>query len=301
MSGLADYGSQAVLNWQTGQAAMPTLSANARWLGLFTTMPTSDSGSGGVEVSGGAYARVQIAGQVSTNGATASGNATLNFASVPAWIVAGMTVTDLTSPSVIPAGTTVLSKTSTTVVMSANATGAGVGNGDVINFSMFPAASASTGTQPNVVPASVANGGIITFPQATASWGTIVGFGIFDASSSGNLIAFDWLGNYQWLPCTISAASPGVVTAKAHGYSASDPVVYTIEYGGTAPTFSQSNFTGVLTVTSPTTDTFTITNSATAVNTATSGSGSIRKIVQQSIPQNVTASFQAGSLTLTTT
>lgn len=301
MSGLADYGSQGVLNWQTGQAAMPTLGANARWLGLFTTMPTSDSGSGGVEVTGGAYARVQIAGQVATNGTTASGNPTLNFASVPAWIVPGMTVTDLTAPSVIPAGTTVLSKTGTTVTMSANATGAGVGNGDTINFSMFPAASASTGTQPSVVPATVTNGGVITFPQATANWGTVVGFGIFDASSSGNLIGYDWLGNYQWLPCTVSAASPGVITAKAHGYSAADPVVYTIEYGGTLPTFSQSNFTGVLAVVSPTTDTFTVTNSATAVNTSATGSGSVRKIVQQSIPQNVTASFAASSLTLTAT
>lgn len=301
MSGLADYGSQAVLNWQTGHAAMPTLGANSRWLGLFTTMPTSDAGTGGTEVSGGAYARVQIAGQVATNNTTASGNAVLNFASVPAWIVAGMTVTDLTAPSVIPAGTTVLSKTGTTVTMSANATGGGVGNGDTINFSMFPAATASSGTQPNVTPATVTNGGVITFPQATANWGTVVGFGIFDASSSGNLISYDWLGNYAWLPCTVSAASPAVVTAKAHGYSAADPVVYTLEYGGTSPTFSQSNFTGILAVVSPATDTFTVTNSATAVNTSATGSGSVRKIVQQSIPQNVTASFAASTLTLTAT
>lgn len=301
MSGLADYGSQAVLNWQTGQAAMPTLGANARWLGLFTTMPTSDAGTGGTEVSGGAYARVQVAGQVATSATTAAGNPTLTFASVPAWVTVGMTITNLTAPSSISAATTVLSKTGTTVTMSANAAGAGVGNGDTINFSMFPAATASSGTQPNVTPATVTNGGVITFPQATANWGTVVGFGIFDASSSGNLISYDWLGNYAWLPCTVSAASPAVVTAKAHGYSAADPVVYTLEYGGTSPTFSQSNFTGILAVVSPATDTFTVTNSATAVNTSATGSGSVRKIVQQSIPQNVTASFAASTLTLTAT
>jgi hypothetical protein len=32
------------------------------------------------------------------------------------------------------------------------------------------------------------NGGAITFPAPTANWGTIVAFGIFDASTSGNLL-----------------------------------------------------------------------------------------------------------------
>ncbi|HWO72743.1 MAG TPA: hypothetical protein VNN21_04225, partial [Dehalococcoidia bacterium] len=34
------------------------------------------------------------------------------------------------------------------------------------------------------------NGAAITFPQATANWGTVVAFGIFDASTGGNLIAW---------------------------------------------------------------------------------------------------------------
>ena len=72
---------------------------------------------------------------LTTNGATAAGNATLNFAAVPATILVGMTIADLTTGSVIPAGTTVRSTTATTVVMSQNATGAGVANGDSIQFS----------------------------------------------------------------------------------------------------------------------------------------------------------------------
>ena len=99
-------------------------------MALFTTAPTSDAGTGAVEVSGGSYARQQIAGSAATNNTTASGNATLYFASTPAWIVAGMYVRDFTSPSVIPGGATVLSVTSNTVVISANATGGGVGDGD---------------------------------------------------------------------------------------------------------------------------------------------------------------------------
>jgi hypothetical protein len=70
-----------------------------------------------------------------TNGTTAAGNATLHFASTPAGISIGSLIQDTTSPSVIPAGAYVISQTGTTVVMSANATGGGVGGTDGISFS----------------------------------------------------------------------------------------------------------------------------------------------------------------------
>ena len=38
------------------------------------------------------------------------------------------------------------------------------------------------------------NSATLTFPTATASWGTITFAGIFDASSGGNLIAYAQLG-----------------------------------------------------------------------------------------------------------
>lgn len=51
------------------------------------------------------------------------------------------------------------------------------------NTTNFPNA---TGTSPT----AKANGTVITFPTASGSWGTCVAFGIFDASTSGNLIAW---------------------------------------------------------------------------------------------------------------
>lgn len=290
MPGFSDYTAESALNWETGQAAMPALAS--RFLALFTTAP-NDSGSGGTEVSGGSYARVQVAGSATTNGTTASGNATLHFASVPAWIVPGMTITDLTAPSVIQTGTTVLSVTGTTVVMSANATGGGVGGTDSIQFSAWPAASASSGSEPATLPANVTNGGTITFPAATGNWGTVVAFGVYDASTSGNLISFDYLGNFKWLPFTCSLASPGVLTSPANTFSNGDPVVVSSKFGGTLPTTGGS-WAGALTVASATTDTFTA-----GVNTTSTGDGMVRKIVQQSIPSGVTASFAASTLTLT--
>lgn len=51
------------------------------------------------------------------------------------------------------------------------------------NATNFPNA---TGTSPT----TKSNGTVVTFPTATANWGTVVAMGVFDASSSGNLIAW---------------------------------------------------------------------------------------------------------------
>lgn len=290
MPGLSDYSSKAFNNWVAGAAAVPALAS--RYLALFTTAP-ADDGTGGTEVSGGSYARVQVAGAATTNSTTASGNATLHFASTPAWIVAGMYIYDITAPTVIPANTKVLSVTGTTVVMDTNATGAGVGNGDSIVFSAFAPATAASGAEPATTPGNITSSSIITFPQATADWGTVVAFGLYDASTSGNLIEFDFMGNYAWLPFTCTSASPGVLTSPAHGYSNGDSVVVTAKFGGTLPATGGS-WSGLKTVASAATDTFTA-----GVNTTGTGDGSVRKVASQSIPNNITASFAASALVLT--
>jgi hypothetical protein len=71
---------------------------------------------------------------LTTSGTSATGSPTLRFATVPVSILVGMTIVDITTGSAIPAGTTVQSTTATNVVMSQNATGAGVGAGDRIQF-----------------------------------------------------------------------------------------------------------------------------------------------------------------------
>lgn len=291
MTGFSNYVAQNGLNWLIGLKAQPVLPAV--WQALFTAVGLDD-GTGFTEATGNAYARIQVAGAAAVNGVTAAASPTLNFAAVPAWITAGMTVWDLTATTVIPAGTTVLSKTATTVTMSANAAGAGVGATDVIAFSAFGAA-AGTG------PANATSSAAVTFAQSGSGggWGTLISFGLFDALSAGNLLDWDYLGAYNWLPATISAASPAVLTAKAHGYAAADSVIYSLEYGGTAPAFSQSTLTGTLAVVSPATDTFTVTNAATAVNTSSTGSGNVRKIAAQATVANMTLSFAAGQLILT--
>lgn len=48
------------------------------------------------------------------------------------------------------------------------------------NATNFPAASGTVTTK--------SNGTAITFPKATAAWGTVTAFGIFDAATAGNLL-----------------------------------------------------------------------------------------------------------------
>lgn len=294
MTGLSNYTADNLLNYITGGVAQPALPSV--WLALFTAVGT-DAGTGFTEVTGGSYARTQVAGNAVTNNTTASGNATLHFASTPAWIVAGMLVSDTTSGSVIPAATTVLSVTGTTVVMSANATGGGVGSGDTINFSAFQPAASGT------APSTINNGSVITFPQATVSWGTVIAFGLYDAATVGNLLAWDFLGNFSWLPFETPTGSNPTFSVKANGYSSNDPIVFTAEYGGTLPSASTGTFTGytVLFVATPATDAInvdTTTGPSTPVVLTSSGSGMVRKIVQQAIAANVTASFAATTLTI---
>src|SRR6185503_14481542 len=61
-------------------------------------------------------------------------------------------------------------------------------------------------------PSSTSNAASIAFPAATGNWGTILAFGAFDAATLGDLLWWDYLGNFSWQPVTISAASPAVFT-----------------------------------------------------------------------------------------
>lgn len=294
MTGLTNYSANNTLNQLAGLVAQPALSAV--WLTLFTAVGT-DAGTGFTEVTGGSFARVQVAGSQATSASTTAGSAVLTFTSVPAWVTAGMTAYNASAPSVIPSGTTVLSKTGTTVTLSANTTGAGVANGANINFSAF---GASSGT----APSSVTNSGVITFPTATADWGTSIAFGLYDASTSGNLTLWDFLGDFQWLPFESTSVNTGngpVFTVKANGFTNADPVVFSQEYGGTLPTLSAGTITGYnpVFVANAATDSFTAQQTAggTALGATSTGSGSVRKITRQAIPNGITASFAAGTLT----
>jgi hypothetical protein len=110
----SDYSESNILKHFFRNTAMPAPGSSV-YIALFTVMP-GEAGTGGTEVSGGAYARVTV---------------------------------------------------------STGTSGTGVGSGFAA-----PAAGAC---------ASAAD---ILFPVATVSWGTILGIGIYDALTAGNLLFY---------------------------------------------------------------------------------------------------------------
>ena len=56
------------------------------------------------------------------------------------------------------------------------------------NFAGTHAAASTTAS--SGTGGTTSNNGAITFPAPTASWGSVTGFGIFDTSTSGNLLFF---------------------------------------------------------------------------------------------------------------
>lgn len=300
MSGLSDYTAENLLNVIAGRVAFPALPA--LWMALFTTAPTGDSGLGAVEVTGGAYARQQVAGALSTNASAASGATVLHFSNVPAWIVAQMYAFDTTDATALAGGvalSSVITGSSGTVTLS-QPTSAIVSNAANIVFSVFAAPSASSGAEPNTTPAAIQNNAAVTFVAATGNWGTPTSYGLYDASGAGNLWQWDYLGNNNWLPCTVSSAASAVFTATANGFSTGNSGVFTTKYGGTAPSLSTGSLAGILTITSTGADTFTLqTSGGTQVGTSSTGDGQFRAVVPQSIPSGVTASFAAGAIVIT--
>lgn len=162
--------------------------------------------------------------------------------------------------------------------------------------------AATFGSVNNADPSTTANTAAVTFPQSTASWGTVVAFALYDAATAGNLLYWGWLGNYSWQPCTISAASPAVVTVGQAGYANSTTVVLDTanRFGGTSPTYSAGTPSAntVLTTAGLSGDTFTLLNGATAINASVAGSSMVRQITQYTIGASTTPSFGIGALIL---
>jgi len=297
MVGFSNYASFNFLNYITGQTPTPVLPAV--WLALFTAVGT-DVGTGFTEVSsaGTAYARVQVAGSVAATAAFTTASPAITAAANPGWVVPGMSVYDTTkTPAPGAFVGTVLTYVGTALTLTANAAINSQGTTDNLTFSAFPQA---TGT----APASTSNGAVIAYAAATgAGFGTVIAWGLYDAVSGGNLLQWDFLGSFNWLPFEIPTAS-SLATVKGNGMASNDPVVFTAEFGGTLPTLSTGTFTGytVNYVATPATDTINVDTTAgpaTPVVTTSSGSGMVRKILQQSIPAGITASFAAATLSLT--
>jgi len=304
MPGYSDFQSQANLNSALG--VIPLVAANpSRFLACYTTAPTGGSGSGATEVNTGGgtlYARAQFAGQITVNGATSTSSPTLHVASVPAWLAAlgtgaggnGVNVWDMTTGAQIGTVSACVSA-GTTITLSGNAASA-VGATDLLSFSAFPAAAASSGSEPAVTPVTSTLGAQINFAQSGAAWGTVTAVGSYDAVTAGNFYLWDYLnlsGAGKWVPFTCTLASPGVITCLDVTFVNTNNFVVASKIGGTLPTLSGGSWAGVLTVAGVSGQTFNVTGN----NTSSTGDGLLRivtPVVMGATP--TTLQFPASSI-----
>jgi hypothetical protein len=116
-----------------------------------------------------------------------------------------------------------------TTAGSASACGTEVSGGSYARVAVTSGLSAWAGTQSSGsttastgTSGQTSNNATITFPSPTASWGTIVGFCVFDASSGGNMLFF--------APLTVSKTVNNGDAAPSFAISA---LTYTISYNYT--------------------------------------------------------------------
>jgi hypothetical protein len=136
----------------------------------------------------------------------------------------------------------------------------------------------------------------VLFPVATGTQTGIVGWGFYDALTSGNFIFAEYLSAAEPLPFT--AATSGTVTAPAHGMVNTDRVVLEAGEVGVLPTGLTA--TTVYFVISAATDTFQVstTSGGGAVTITAAGSGLYRKVDVKTINTGEQFKITSGSLTL---
>lgn len=151
-------------------------------------------------------------------------------------------------------------------------------------------------------PRSLSNAQPITFatPTGDPTVNPVIGFGIYDAPSGGNLKFADYLGAYDWLPFMVDDAATDLVDAKAHAYAAGDRVVFSAEPGGTLPAGISAGTLYHVIASGLVTDGFKVSTTAggAAVDITGTGNGMVRKVTPMTINNGIAPVLAAGQIVL---
>jgi hypothetical protein len=132
-------------------------------------------------------------------------------------------------------------------------------------YGPFPSFSAYTGVLPATCRGAF---------YALKSDGTVITFaGTSDRLYQLSNTDFTWRPVSKVAVVTISSASPGVITLASHGFAANDPVVLSNSGGALPVAFTAGTVYYVKTVLSSSTFTLSATAGGTAINTASTGTG----------------------------
>lgn len=145
---------------------------------------------------------------------------------------------------------------------------------------------------------SIANTADALFPQASANWGTVVGFGLYDSLAAGNLLYFDYLGAAAKLPFAADAMS-NTIESPGHGFVNGDRVVVSTEFGGALPGgLAEATLYYVVGAAAAAFQVSPTTGGA-AVDLTTGGSGYVQRVTPKQIDSGDQFKFPAGQLTVT--
>lgn len=145
---------------------------------------------------------------------------------------------------------------------------------------------------------SIANTAAIAFPQASGSWGTVIGIAVYDASTSGNLVRKAYLTNGTYRIFT-GLASTNILTAPGHSFVNGDRVVVNAAPNTSLPS---SLVAGTLYhVVGVGTDVLqvSLTGGGSAVSLGSNGAGRVFKVVSQAVTTDFVPTFATGSLVFT--
>jgi hypothetical protein len=154
----------------------------------------------------------------------------------------------------------------------------------------FGAAAAASG--------SISNSGTITFPTASANWGTVVAFEIWSAVSAGTRRAWgELLGPKKVF---VADASTDVCTSTAHGFSDGTSVEVEV-VDGTLPTGLADNTEYFIINSAANTFKLSLTAGGAAIDITAIGSGAqyVYQRYKKAVNSGDTAKFTAGQLTIT--
>jgi hypothetical protein len=118
----------------------------------------------------------------------------------------------------------------------------------------------------------IANSGTVTFPTALTDWGTILGWGLYDASSSGNLLFHGEMLSTPRL--TTVDPSTDVFTSTSHGFADTNRVQVEME-NGTLPSPLADNTTYFVRDAATNTFKLALTSGGAAIDITTAGTGTL--------------------------
>lgn len=133
----------------------------------------------------------------------------------------------------------------------------------------------------------------ISFAQATASWGEILAFAIFDAATSGNMLVWGWLSSLSWL---FTAATDDTFLAPGHTLANADRVILKAQAGSSLPTGVSADTIYHVRDVSGSTFKLAATAGGAAIDITAAGAGEVHKLDPKTITTNDTFTFPANSL-----